>query len=195
MSNGTSPVVATLIVVAVLGTVLFAGIAKIARRAHAVTVIRQLRKSRAYAVHMGLTGTVWTPEVPPVGRLPMGFGQIVGRGVATYVLTPDGESVVLHWQPKSGRSREWTGPIPAVFARLSKADAPCDGNSLGRVLGVRCYWRDHWGNAQRGRRRLGGGCRHWLLRWWLDLVVGRHRAFRAALVAQTPPENGALDPR
>ncbi len=114
MSNATSTVVATAVIIAVLGTVLIVGTVKIGRRTHVTTVIGQLRKRGTYSVRAGILSAVWTPENPAPGHLPLGFDQMLGRGVATYRTNREIGTVTLHWQPKSGPFREWTGPIPVV---------------------------------------------------------------------------------
>lgn len=80
----------------------------------AVSVIRDLRRHGSFTVRLGPFTNVWTPERPRPNHLPMGFYQMPGRGLLTYTLDADGETVHLHWQPKTGPGREWTGPVPVV---------------------------------------------------------------------------------
>ena len=85
------------------------------RRTSAVVVIRHLTHG-VYRTRVGPLTNAWSPERPPPGRrLPTGFQQMPGRGTLTYSLDPDGETVRLRWESRSGRTRDWSGPIP-VFA-------------------------------------------------------------------------------
>lgn len=77
-------------------------------------VVKHLQRHGAYTVKAGPFTNAWAPEQPSDRRLPMGFYQMPGRGLLTYSLDPDGETVRLVWRPRRGTQREWSGPIPVV---------------------------------------------------------------------------------
>ena len=87
------------------------------------SVIRDLQRYGSLTVKLGPFTNVWTPERPRRNHLPMGFYQMPGRGLLTYTLEPDGETVHLRWQPKKGPAREWTGPIPVVATPGFRAES------------------------------------------------------------------------
>lgn len=112
----------------------------------AVSVIRDLRRHGSFTVKLGPFTNVWTPERPRPNCLPVGFYQMPGRGLLTYSLEADGETVHLRWQPKKGPAREWTGPVPIVATPDFRRDSR-KGNgvailafvlieALGAIMGV-----------------------------------------------------------
>jgi hypothetical protein len=88
-----------------------------------VSVIRHLRRHGSLSVKLGPFTNVWTPERPRPNHLPMGFYQMPGRGLLTYTMDPEGETVHLRWQPKRGPAREWTGPVPVVATPEFRKDS------------------------------------------------------------------------
>lgn len=85
------------------------------RHTKAAWVVRHLERNGTYTVRVGPFTSIWTPERPSSDvRLPMGFHQMPGRGVLTYSLGPDSETVRLVWRSKAGSQREWIGPVPVV---------------------------------------------------------------------------------
>ena len=85
------------------------------RHAQAPWVVRHLQRHGTYMVKAGPFTNAWTPERPASARrLPMGFYQMPGRGLLTYSLEPDGETVRLVWRSKRGSHKEWVGPVPIV---------------------------------------------------------------------------------
>lgn len=85
------------------------------RHTRAAWVVGHLKQKATYSVKVGPFTSVWTPERPSSDvRLPMGFQQMPGRGVLTYSLDPDSETVRVVWRSKAGSQREWVGPVPVV---------------------------------------------------------------------------------
>jgi hypothetical protein len=77
-------------------------------RRSAQGIIKRLERSRApYSVRSGLWNGVWNPAKKP-------STTIFDKGMATYILD-DNALVHLVFQPLSGRSREYTGPVPATL--------------------------------------------------------------------------------
>jgi hypothetical protein len=125
----------TLVLLGVLYAAVILGAVKWTRRTHPVTVMSHLQKKGPYTVKVGPFTNAWTPERPAsIGRLPMGFYQMPGRGSLLYSIESDGETVHLRWQSKRGSFREWVGPIPTV----AKSDFK-SRNRRGILLGLAVF--------------------------------------------------------
>jgi hypothetical protein len=96
------------------------------RRANARSargIVRRLRHSeRPYSVKVGYIGGVWNPAKP------LGLGNpLTDRGIATYRLD-EGSTVYLHFQSRTGVSREFSGPVPQSI------DNPSPQQQRGRTI-------------------------------------------------------------
>jgi len=77
-------------------------------------VMRRVERKGRYLAHVGRLSNVWFPE-GAVGA--EGFLQMPGRGRATYTLDLTDQVVHVHWEPKRGPARDYSGPAPLAATR------------------------------------------------------------------------------